>query len=91
MNSRRFDVQLLTKSICVPAWMVLLLQVVFAWQEDGMVFPVKTLRLDCMHLAFDMLAATALFRAHLTSAKGETAPKNDTFMSATCRPICMVV
>jgi hypothetical protein len=58
--------------------MLSLLQVVFAWQEDGMVFPVKTLRLDCMHLAFDMLAATALFRAHLTPAEGAAAPNCDT-------------
>jgi hypothetical protein len=49
------------------------LQVVFAWQGDSMVFPATTLRLDCMHLAFDMLAATALFRIHMAPAKGAAA------------------
>jgi hypothetical protein len=48
----------------------MLLQVVFAWQGNDMVFPATTLRLQCLHLAFDMLAATALFRAHLGPAPG---------------------
>ena len=64
---------ILTTPHCTPARVVLLLQVVFAWQEDGMTFPAKTLQLGCMHLAFDMLAAIAHFRVHLTPAKGEAA------------------
>jgi hypothetical protein len=57
----------------MPAGPLLLSQVVFAWQGDSVMFPATMLRLDCTHLAFDMLAATALFRMHLAPARGATA------------------
>lgn len=43
----------------------------FAWQGDEAPYPATTLRLERVHLAFDMLAATALFRRHLAPAAGE--------------------
>lgn len=47
---------------------------VFAWQGEEMPFPATTLRLERLHLAFDMLAATTLVRAHLAPAAGVHAP-----------------